>query len=354
MTDEYRPRNPIPSIVILLMLAGGGWYFLQHYQISGLDGISIRGKPAVQEGYDDLNLQDDFVSTSSRATAVENSLGYAPPNAVAAGPAAKRRGNLQVRNLRIASWSLSGLDTTRLADETTRENLIRIIRQFDLVAVQQLAHREQDLLPRLVNMVNEGNHHYEYMLGDPTGPADQQERLGFLFDTARLQIDRTQSYKLADPEDHLSFDPLVAWFRALGPNVHSAWTFSLVNVRVDLARAPQEVDLLPHVISAVRFDGRGEDDVVLAGMFQADDAYLLAKVGDGDTQAAVHSTPTDIVGKHQISNLLMNTKVTSEYVGRGGVFDFLRTFNLSLDEAEAVSSQLPVYAEFTATEGLNF
>ncbi len=33
------------------------------------------------------------------------------------------------------------------------------------------------------------------------------------------------------------------------------------------------------MLSAVRHDGRSEDDVLLVGLFQADDAYLLPTVG---------------------------------------------------------------------------
>ena len=49
--------------------------------------------------------------------------------------------------------------------------------------------------------------------------------------------------------------------------------------------------------------------------------------------------------------MLIDTATTSEYLGRSGIFDFLRIYKLTLTEAEAVTSHLPVYAEFTATEG---
>ncbi len=179
MTDEYRPRNPLHSIVILLILAGGGWYFLQHYQIAGLDGVSIRDKPIAAEDDDYLGAADDYVSNfSTQASTIESDRTYTTKNAVAPGPAATPREKIKVSNLRIGSWAISGLDVTKLSDETTRANLVRIIRQFDLIAVQQVAYRDRDLLPRLTDLVNEGDHRYEYMMGDPTGPTDQMERFG--------------------------------------------------------------------------------------------------------------------------------------------------------------------------------
>ncbi|MEM0925641.1 MAG: deoxyribonuclease I, partial [Planctomycetota bacterium] len=124
-----------------------------------------------------------------------------------------------------------------------------------------------------------------------------------------------------------------------------------VNLRVDLSRAPQEVALLPKLRSSIRTDGRGEDDVVMAGLFQADDAYLLKRTMGQGTLAAVRSKPTDLYSRHQTSNILIDEQRTSEFIGRGGPVDFLRLFNLELAEAELVSHHLPVFADFAAREG---
>ena len=97
--------------------------------------------------------------------------------------------------------------------------------------------------------------------------------------------------------------------------------------------------------------GRGEDDVVFVGLFQADDAYLIPTMHGERVRAAVSSRPTDIFGKYQTSNIVVDMKTTSEYQGRGGVLDYPRQYSLNNAQAESVSSQLPVYAEFSAIEG---
>ena len=38
---------------------------------------------------------------------------------------------------------------------------------------------------------------------------------------------------------------------------------------------------------------------------------------------------------------------TCEYAGRSGVFDFMRKYNLTLDQAMQVSDHLPVWAEIS-------
>ncbi len=190
---------------------------------------------------------------------------------------------------------------------------------------------------------------YEYILGEPQVPSG--ERLAFVFDANTVVTDRTQLYTVADPDNRLTHDPLVAWFRATAIDPRDAWTFSMVNMRIELPLARQEVAELPRIVEAVRRDGRREDDCLLAGLFQADETYLQATLARQSMEIAVKQRPTDIFARHQTSNLLYNVKTTSEAIGRAGVLDFLRQENLSLSEAETISPYLPVYAEFSPQEG---
>ncbi|QDT12563.1 deoxyribonuclease I [Planctomycetes bacterium K23_9] len=385
--DEPGSSFRIPGWFVVLFLVVGGFFFFRHFKVAGLDQIAIYPKDSADDinvygptGYDatlvglsdsdglvspSMMLDQPVAANSSGAAFVGNpgtfeQIGNASlprdgnpfnglRNQTTVGPAVAARP--RIRNIRVASWALSGFTPSKLANPVARRNLIRVIRQFDVLALQQVTSQERDLIPRLVDAANEGGRRYEYIVGDQTGPADRQEQLAFVFDTARVRVDRRQTYTMADPENRLLYDPLVAWFQTAQLPASDAWTFSLVNVRIDLARAPMEVAMLPNVIGAVRVDGRGEDDIVLAGMFQADDDYLLPTIAGQDMRAAVRSVPTDIFGRHQTSNVLIDTKLTSEYIGRGGAFDFLRVYNLSASEAELLTSHLPVFAEFTAHEG---
>ena len=56
-------------------------------------------------------------------------------------------------------------------------------------------------------------------------------------------------------------------------------------------------------------------------------------------------------GDKQYDNILFSRVATTEFSGRGGVFDFLRQYNLTLEQALAVSDHLPVWAEFSIYEG---
>ncbi|MGI9474719.1 MAG: deoxyribonuclease I [Rubripirellula sp.] len=360
--SESDGGNPIQVAVVVLLLVGGGWYFLRHYEIDGLDEISVSSKGDIlgEETYityrdaPSVLAPDSATGTSYLPAADSNPFEATPTTGKTREPISTAPVTRTIQNLKVASWALDGFGPTKLSNATARQNVARVIRQFDVIALQQIASVERDLVPRLVDAINHGDGRYDYVLGHPTGPQDRPEQLAFIFDTTRVHVDRRQTYTLADPDQQMTFDPLVAWFRAAEASPTEAWTFSFVNVRVDLARAPSEVALLPEIVKAIRNDGRGEDDLVLAGLFQADDAYLLPTIEGEKMRAAVRSRPTDIFGRYQTSNLLVETATTNEYVGRGGVYDYLRTFNLNIAEAETVTSQLPVYGEFVGTEGGRF
>lgn len=351
---EESPRsNPLPNLIVICILVGGGIYFALNYQVEGLDGLKIHPKAQQASSGTDADSLDDYLFASStdpreapapfvaRSTSLDTD----------ASSDATHASNMTVRNIRIGSWALSGFGPSKLASDACRLNLVRMIRKFDVIALQQITAAERDLIPRLVDDVNEGGRSYDFVLGSPGGPPERSEQLAILFNVNRLRIDRTQTYTVADPQNQMTYDPLVAWFRAAEPSSDAAWTFSLVNVRINLARAPAEVALLPGIFSSVRLDGRGEDDVVMAGLFQADDSYLIKRTMGSDVVAAVQSTTTDIFNRHQTCNVLVDRNRTSEFIGRGGPVDFLRLFNLTLSEAEAVSSHLPVFGEFSALEG---
>lgn len=370
------------------LIAGGGYFFFKNYQIDGLSQLSVQSRDsaapltnALYEPEDDLSSSRSFTSVVAnsdlaRMITGDDSADESPlvdsldsQTRLISGSGSdssfsdrsgagsqirsvprRRIGHGTYRNLKLGSWALDGFGPTKLANRDVRAYVAKITRRFDVMAVQQVASIERDLIPRLVDEINAGENRYEFLLGPSTGPRDRGEQLAFIFDSTRVEVDRGQTYTVDDPEHRFTFDPLVAWFRAREPDASEAWTFSMVNVRVDMPRASEEVAMLPGLMAAVADDGRGEDDVVLAGLMQADDAYLLPTFGN-QTRVTVRHRSTDIYDRYQTANVILNIASTTEYLGRGGVFDFARHYRLGRAEAEAVTSHLPVYGEFTAHEG---
>jgi endonuclease/exonuclease/phosphatase family metal-dependent hydrolase len=307
----------LSSLVMAVLAAAVGWIVLQQLQTGAPGGFSIPG------------------------------LSLAPRTSTEPPPP---RGN---HTIRIASFNIRVFGEQKLSDPEAMRVIVAILQNFDLVAIQEI-RSVSDVLPRLMAMLNEGGkYHYDYAIGPRLGRTNSKEQYAFIFDTASIEIDRYQLYTVDDPDDLLHREPLVGWFRARGPRPEQAFTFSLATVHTDPDETDQELDVLDDVFFKVRDDPRrGEDDVILVGDFNAK-ASKLRQLGQikGLVKIVTGETPTNTLHTAQYDNILFHETATTEFTGRGGVFDFLRQYNLSLDQAQRVSDHLPVWAEFSVYEG---
>ncbi len=252
--------------------------------------------------------------------------------------------------IRVASFHIPSLGATKLAKPHVFEMLVRILRRFDVVALQGVQSNRDDILPLLVERLNQSGRNYDYMIGPRVGRTAPLEQFAYIFDTQRLETDRYQLYTVEDPDDLMVREPLVAWFRTRGHAPHHAFTFSMINVRIDPDFAQRERELLPSLISAVQNDGRGEDDWILLGDFAGGDStlYPLTKIA---ARLALVGIPTDVGGSQMLDEIVFSGPATVEFNGKVGAYDFLRQYNLSLEQAIEVSEHLPIWAEFSTLEG---
>lgn len=253
--------------------------------------------------------------------------------------------------IRVASFNIQVLGTSKMSKPAVVDVLARILREFDIVAIQEIRSKDEDILPNLVEHVNSTGRFYDYVIGPRLGRTSSKEQYAFVFDSSTVEVDRSQLYTVADPDDLLHREPLVAWFRVRGARPEEAFTFSLVNIHTDPDETDQELDVLDDVFCVVRDDGREEDDVIIIGDLNVDDQNLGELGRLPGMSWVISATPTNTRGSAQYDNIVFNSAATVEFTGSGGVFDFLRQYNLSVEEALEVSDHLPIWAEFRAYEG---
>ena len=313
------------SIVVLLLAAGaGGWYFWQHYQVQGLDNLSIKLREA-QPG-----------AAGAASVKAEAEL---PPV-----PAGKN-------TIRIATFNFGPLDRNKIGKPQVVNRLAQVIRRFDVVAVQDIQARNQAILAQLLEQVNADGRHYHYVVDPGVDQDVVHQYSALLFDRATIQVDRSTVCLVSDAEGRLRHPPLVAAFRARGPEPRQAFTFTLINVHVDAEQADAEVDLLDDVFRAVRDDGRSEDDIIMLGSLGVDDRHLGQLGQVANLTCAVFGMPTTTRGTEAGDNLLFDFRATREFTGKAGVVDLMRELGLSMQETLEMSAHLPVWAEFSVYEG---
>lgn len=299
------------------------WVFLQKFQITGLDDFRVVPRDDSVAGGRDDRASDPM----------------APPPARSTG------------TIRVASFNIQVFGTSKSGKPHVMDVLARIVRRFDIVAVQEIRSRDEDIIPNFVDLINSTGVRYDYVIGPRLGRTVSKEQYAFIYDMTTVETDRTQLYTVADPHDMLHREPLVGWFRVRGPPSQEAFTFSLVNIHTDPDVAEEEVNVLAQVYPKVRDDGRQEDDVIILGDLNVDDQHLGQLGQISGMTWVISNTPTNVAMTKQYDNIVFHRDATKEFTGRGGVFDFLREYNMTRDEAEEVSDHLPVWAEFSSYEG---
>ncbi|MEM8732604.1 MAG: endonuclease/exonuclease/phosphatase family protein [Planctomycetota bacterium] len=261
-------------------------------------------------------------------------------------PAIKNAG----KSIRVASFNTNSFGPAKMAKSHAMESLVKIARRYDVLALQGIQTSRDDVLPILIEKLNQSGRRYDYLIGPRVGRVSPKMQYAIVFDTERLETDRYQLYTVDDPEDLITYEPLVGWFRCKDVPASEAFTFSLINVMVDPNLADAEHKVLPLIAQAVLSDGRGEDDWIVAGDIRGN-AASIGTLDPLQTRFAIRDIPTNLAGTHSLDSIFFSSQATAEYTGRSGAFDFLRKFNLSLESALEVSEHLPVWAEFSVVEG---
>jgi len=257
------------------------------------------------------------------------------------------------RAIRIATFSLGRLDDRKLNNRQVGEVLTGVISQFDVVAVQDIRSANLGVLRRLVEQINATGKQYTFAVCPTVQIEPVDGYSAFLFNQATIEIDGTEGFtarSVEDPAGRFHREPLVALFRTKGPDPLEAFTFRLINVHIDPERARVELDLLDDVYQAVCKNWPEEDDVIMLGDFGvAGDRGRLNELPD--VAASLTIEATSHLTFRPIDHILYDRRATIEFTGQSGVLDLMRDFKLTIQQAEAISAHLPVWAEFSPYEG---
>lgn len=254
-------------------------------------------------------------------------------------------------SIRIGSFNIQVFGSSKLAKPEVVDVLVKVVRQFDIIAIQEVRASDTTVVSQFLQMINSTGRHYDAVVGPRLGRTNSKEQYAIIFDQERIEVDPASVYTVADPDDLLHREPLVAGFRVRGVPPEEAFTFSLVDIHTDPDETHQELDALGDVYRAVRNDGRHEDDIILLGDLNVDDAHLGELGRVSDITWIISGTPTNTRRTKQYDNMLFTRRATTEFQGRAGVFDFANEYQLSMDAALMVSDHMPIWAEFSPYEG---
>ena len=319
----------LASVALLVVAAIGGWYFLTHYQVGGIESLTVEPR-----------------TTTPGSASSSGDVSAAPGQTQPQLPVPQGRKTIQIATINLGPFDQQKLDKPHVVDR-----LVQVIGRFDVVAIQDVRARDQGILIEFLQRVNAEGRHYDFATSPKVGRDEVDRFSAFLFDRSTVEIDRRTVYTVEDEAGRFHREPLAASFIARGPSPNEAFTFTLINVHTEPSQVAEELDLLDDAFRAVRDDGRGEDDVILLGDLGAADGHLGQLGQVPNITWAISDVLSTTRGTRLVDNVLFDRRATVEYTGRSGVMDLQREFDLSLRQAVEISDHLPVWAEFSVYEG---
>lgn len=358
------------TIFLALIIVGGLWVLLNQADIQRAGGLSAYIQQSLDPASagaaaprwateDQSNWRNTFFPAASTAgqtddrrtkawqrSAVDGDQSATSSTSMPNGPS--RLPN----TIRVASFKMQPT-TTAQSDQHAMQVLTHLCSQFDIIALQEIDARSDAWLARLSQNVADATQGAVQFraITDRSKIEMGQPQFAILFNTNAVSLDQSQWYSVNDPDNLLAREPLVGWFRAKNAPSEEAFTFTLANIQLDHHRPDLELAYIGELFRAIRNDGRGEDDVIIVGNFNAGDRGLSPLRKNAGLHWVVFDTPTSTDKAHQFDNLVFSQTATVEFTGQGGVLDFLAAYNLRYDQATAISDHMPIWAEFSTIEG---
>ena len=252
--------------------------------------------------------------------------------------------------LLISSFNIQVFGESKLAKPQVVEILARVVRKFDIVAIQEVRAKSDDIIPRFIKAVNADGSRYHYLIGPREGRTTSKEQYVFVYDTTRVEVDPSSAGVFPDPSDRLHRPPMCARFRTRITPAQLAFSFWLVNTHTDPDEVPQELAALADVFQAMQQAHPDEDDVILIGDLNAGPPQFTSFQRIPGIGWAVAGTTTNTRRSKTYDNLVFARPATSEYLGAWGVLDLQNTFGIPLETALDVSDHNPVWAAFHPCE----
>ena len=240
---------PFYPLMVVLLVGLGGYLGCDPNNVELPDGLSNTGLAPT------TNIE--------KSTASGNFLN-APANATVNASVIPTR---TVSTIIVGSFNMQRLGPSKLADPWVMERFAEIIRQFDVIALQEITSQDQRTLPILVQEVNRNGGHYGYTISPQIGrkSSGYYEQYGYVFDTTRIQSSPEVSYVVADKADVLHREPFCGRFQTV-TRTGQPFNFTLISMHTDPDEISHELDVLADVYRSVRQYEYPEDDVMLLGI----------------------------------------------------------------------------------------
>ncbi len=253
-------------------------------------------------------------------------------------------------SITIATFNIQVFGESKIAKPQVVDVLAKVVRRFDIVAVQEVRAKSDSVIPQFLSAINADGSRYKFVIGPRLGRTVSKEQYTFIYDSTRIEIDPSSVGTSPNPGDRLHRPPMHARFRVRANPPESGFSFWLVDTHTDPDEVALEVNALAEVFQEMKALRPDEDDVILLGDLNAGPPQFGKIKQIPGIGWAVSGVTTNTRRSKTYDNLIFDQRTTTEYTGKWGVLDLQDTFGLSIDKALEVSDHNPVWASFRPWE----
>lgn len=242
------------------------------------------------------------------------------------------------QTLKIASFNIQVFGKSKMGKEDVVLNLLKILENFDLIAVQEIRDKSGEAIELLMDRL--GRDKWGLAISTALGRTISKEQYAFLYRKDKFNLIFCEGWP--DPKDLLHREPYLCTFEA------GNFELTLINIHTDPDIVEQEINVLDDIYN--EYSPRYEHLVLMGDLNAApvdfDDLTRIPDVRWGIDQRE----KTNTRGTKNYDNIIYNYKKLDEF-SKAYVFDMQSELGLSLRDALRVSDHNPVVIELIVPAG---
>ena len=254
-----------------------------------------------------------------------------------------------VEKIKVAAFNIQVFGRTKREKTEVMSILAQIIREFDVVLVQEIRDSSETTAPIFLEAINslEGPD-YAFIRSERLGRTTSKEAYAYFYNTETIEYLVDSAFVFDDVDDVFEREPYVASF------VSGEFDFTLIGIHTKPDDTYHEIGNLTLVFD--RVTGMGDErDIIALGDFNADGSYFDEESMDnplkGSEYVWIVGNDLDTMTK---TDWTYDRMVMTDYTFSGefivdstDVYYFDQIYRLNQSFTEDVSDHFPVYAEFS-------
>ena len=256
----------------------------------------------------------------------------------------------ETQTTKIAAFNIQIFGKTKSDKPEVMVVLTNIVREFDIVLIQEIRDATEQTIPNFIQQINQANGVlYSYIESPRLGRTTSKEAYAYIYNTQAVQFVQGSDYVYDDNNDVFEREPYIATFKI------GNFDFTLAGIHTKPEDAYNEIGNLTTVISSIQTAKPNEKDIIVMGDLNADGSYY----NEDDSSNPLKTPQYNWIITNNIDTtvktdntydriIILDTTLNHEYdAGTAQAFHFDQAYGLNNQTfVEEISDHYPVFAQY--------